>query len=114
MLRLMARVLWKRGAMMKASSERAASAAAASAAAAGKASLDDTMQSNSTAGEGNAGEGAEGFWESYEAIAAMQANPGALGAMPRPALLQMLGSLRCAVQDIIQVICGSACRVLPD
>eukprot|EP00892_Ulva_mutabilis_P001141 jgi/Ulvmu1/11027/UM007_0207.1 len=93
MLRLMARVLWKRGAMMKADSDSKA-ATEAPAAAAGQASLDESMQSTSNGEHRSTESSSVGYWESFEAVAALQANPGSLGAMPRPALMMMLQSLR--------------------
>lgn len=71
-------------------------------AAAGKASLDESMHSCSSGGKGRAEASAVGYWESFEAVAVLQANPGVLGSMPRPALLQMLTSLRCFCSNDIR------------
>lgn len=95
MLRLVARVLWKRAAEMKAkASAKASVAVAAPTAAAGKASLDESMQSGIAEGKAETDDGGLNFWHSFEAVAAMQGSSSMLAGVPRPAVLQLLGSLR--------------------
>lgn len=63
-------------------------------AAAGKASLDESMPSGSADGKGNTEDNGINFWHSFEAVAAMQGSNSIFAGMPRPAVLQLLGSLR--------------------
>lgn len=87
MLRLVARVLWKRGAEIKAQAAAKATEDTP-AAAAGNASLDDSMPHGR--GEGST----PSYWHSFEAVAAMQGSAGIFSGVPRPAVMDLLNSLR--------------------
>lgn len=96
MLRLVGRVLWKRAAEMKSKASATANDRDVDAltAAAGKASLDESMPSGSVEGKGNTEDNGLNFWHSFEAVAAMQGSNSIFAGVPRPAVLQLLGSLR--------------------
>lgn len=97
MLRLVARVLWKRAAAMKAAESTSTSPepSAPPSTSPGHANLDDSMSARN---QSRAEDSGQDFWYSYEAVAAMKGGSTVLDLMPRANLKLLLGSLRCRPQ----------------